>query len=73
MSEEDLAAAIAEKDTLMEESEKTFKEAVEKLQETYQKLSSDKDATLEEIKNSGLGLMKAVKANKGAAAGSDEL
>jgi urate oxidase len=72
MSDKDLTAAIAEKDQLMENSKKTFKNTVEKLQETYQKLSSNKDAMLEEIKNSGLGLLKAIHASK-SAAGNDEL
>merc|ERR1719410_948743 len=38
-------------------------EEVGTLQSAYQKLSEDKDAKLDEIKKSGLGLMKAVKAS----------
>lgn len=72
MAPADLDKLIAEKEAAMEEAEKTFKDEVSKLQDTYQKLSSDKDAALEEIKNSGLGLMKAVKAAAGSA-GNDEL
>jgi hypothetical protein len=73
MSEEDLNAAIAEKDTLLAETEETFKTAVSELQETYQKLQTTKEETLEEIKNSGLGLMKAVQASKKPVAGKEEL
>ena len=72
MSAEDLAAAIAEKEAEMEAAEKTFKDGVTELQDTYQKLMADKEKTLEDIKDSGLGLMKAVKA-AAAAKGSDEL
>jgi len=71
MSDADLTKAIEEKEAEMEEAEETFKTEVQKLQETYQKLMSDKDATLAAIKDSGLGLMKAVKA--AAVSGSDEL
>merc|ERR550514_2251479 len=62
MSADDLAAAIAEKEKEMEAAEETFKNGVQELQNTYQKLMEDKEKTLEDIKNSGLGLMKAVKA-----------
>ena len=72
MSAADLEAAIAEKTKMMEEAEETFKSGVEELQNKYQKLMEDKDKTLEDIKNSGLGLMKAVKASAGKK-GSDEL
>lgn len=63
MSEADLEAAISEKTKLMDEAEETFKTGVSKLQETYQQMMEAKDATVESIKNSGLGLMKAVKAS----------
>ncbi|KAL3907979.1 MAG: hypothetical protein SGILL_008656 [Bacillariaceae sp.] len=72
MAEDELEKLIAEKEKLMEETEEAFKTGVTELQETYQKLMTDKDEKLEEIKNSGLGLMKACKASK-ASAGSDEL
>jgi hypothetical protein len=72
MSESDLESSISEKEKLMEEAEEAFKTGVAGLQEQYQSMMAKKDATLEEIKNSGLGLMKAVKAAKGKK-GSDEL
>ena len=72
MSAADLEAAISEKEKLMEKAEEDFKTGVSDLQATYQKLMETKDKTLEEIKSSGLGLMKAVKASMGKK-GSDEL
>jgi len=65
MSPADLDAEIAKKDEESAAAEKFFKDEVDKLQKTYQKLQEDKDAKLEEIKASGLGLMKAVKAAAG--------
>mmetsp|Transcript_24108 Transcript_24108/g.39899 ORF Transcript_24108/g.39899 Transcript_24108/m.39899 type:complete len:172 (+) Transcript_24108:227-742(+) len=74
MSEADLDKLITDKEKEMEDAETTFKDAVQKLQDDYSKLSADKDEALENIKKAGLGLAKAVKASKGAAAaGSDEL
>jgi len=64
MSASELKAAIAEKEEELEQAEKTFKKEVEKLQKKYEKLSSEKDATIAAVKDSGLGLMKAVKASK---------
>jgi len=72
MSEADLDAAIAAETKKLDDSEANFKAAVEKLQETYQKLSEEKDATAEAVKAAGLGLMKSVKAHK-VKVGSDEL
>jgi len=68
----ELDSLISDKEKELEDAESTFKEAVQTLQDTYQKLMSDKDEKLEEIKASGLGLMKAVKASLGSS-GNDEL
>jgi protein disulfide-isomerase-like protein len=65
MSDADLEAAIADKEKAMEDAEEAFKTGVAELQDKYQAMMDAKDETLEEIKNSGLGLMKAVKASKG--------
>lgn len=57
-------------------AEKTFKEEVEKLQDAYQKLMTDKDATIEEVKASGLGKLKSVaafKKSQAAGKGKEEL
>jgi hypothetical protein len=72
MADDELAAAIAASEKLMEETEEEFKTGVAGLQEAYQAMMTKKEETLEEIKNSGLGMMKAVKAAK-AKKGSDEL
>jgi len=68
----DLDAKIKEEEAKMEEAEANFKAEVQKLQEKYQSLSDAKDKAIQDVKDTGLGLMKAVKASapKG---GSDEL
>lgn len=74
MGADELEKVIGEKEKLQADAEANFKDEVSKLQTAYQKLSDDKDAKLDEIKKSGLGLMKAVKASlKGSSKGSDEL
>lgn len=65
MSDDDLDKSIKEKDDEMAKAESDFKEFVESLQSQYQESMKKKDDKLEEIKASGLGLMKAVKAYKG--------
>eukprot|EP00656_Telonema_subtile_P006482 TRINITY_DN12_c0_g1_i1.p1 TRINITY_DN12_c0_g1~~TRINITY_DN12_c0_g1_i1.p1 ORF type:complete len:162 (+),score=59.60 TRINITY_DN12_c0_g1_i1:309-794(+) len=64
MTADELSEAIAGKEKEQEDAESTFKNEVSKLQATYEQLQKDKEATLESIKNSGLGIMKAVKATK---------
>jgi len=71
MAVADLDAAIAVEEQKMEDAEADFKAEVQKLQDRYSALSEEKDATLEAVKNSGLGMMKAVKASMSA--GNDEL
>jgi len=68
----ELDAEIAAKSKEMEDAEEAFKTGVAKLQEDYQSMMTKKDETIEAIKASGLGLMKAVKA-AGTKKGSDEL
>jgi len=68
MTEEELDAAIAAADKLAADAESLFKTEVDKLQATYKQLSDDKDATLAEVKESGVGLLKSVKAAKAKAA-----
>jgi hypothetical protein len=67
MSSEELDKAIKEKEEEQEKAESDFKTYVENLQAQYREAMEAKDATLESIKASGLGLMKAVVAAKGAA------
>jgi len=62
MSADDLDKAIAGKEKEQQDAESTFKNEVEKLQKKYEQLQKDKEAALEAVKASGLGLMKSVKA-----------
>jgi hypothetical protein len=64
MSAEDLDAAIAEKEAGIKDANGKFDEELKALQANYEKLVEEKDSAVAEIKKSGLGLMKAVKAAK---------
>mmetsp|Transcript_6095 Transcript_6095/g.10416 ORF Transcript_6095/g.10416 Transcript_6095/m.10416 type:complete len:170 (-) Transcript_6095:435-944(-) len=68
MSDADLDAAIKEKEEESEKAEEEFKEFVQGLQKQYQDAMAKKDEAQAAVKASGLGLMKAVKATKAAAA-----
>lgn len=70
MSGDDLDAEIEKKEDEIKTAEKTFEDALEKLQATYKEISQTKDDTIAAVKASGLGMMKAVKA---AAAKKEEL
>jgi len=63
MPAEELDAKIAELEQKQKDADTTFNTELEKLQKTYQELNTNKEAKLEEIKNSGLGLMKSVEAH----------
>jgi len=71
MSVADLDAAIAAEEKKQEDAEAEFKAEVQKLQDKYSALSTEKDEKIAAVKNSGLGLMKAVKA--ALPSGNDEL
>jgi len=75
MDDAELDKMIAAKEKLLEEAEETFKSEVDKLQKKYTQLQEEKEATETEVKNSGLGLMRSVKAAKAKQgdAGHDEL
>jgi len=62
LSADDLATKITAEEKKQKDAEKTFEEEVDKLQKRYKELSEEKEATLESIKSSGLGLMKSVQA-----------
>merc|ERR1719321_2140553 len=66
MSAADLEAAIEKKEAESKEAEETFDAEVQKLQERYEKLEKEKTEKQKAVKESGLGLMKAVKAGRGA-------
>jgi len=72
MEDDDLDKAIEEKEKLLEDAEETFKNEVQKLQEKYQQLQKDKETAMTEVKESGLGLMKSVKAFKAKAGAAKE-
>jgi len=67
LSAADLDKQIKEKEAEIEKAEKFFTDEVDKLQKSYQKLQEDKEATITAVKDSGLGLMKSVKAAAGKA------
>eukprot|EP00586_Coscinodiscus_wailesii_P003453 CAMPEP_0172485374 /NCGR_PEP_ID=MMETSP1066-20121228/13431_1 /TAXON_ID=671091 /ORGANISM="Coscinodiscus wailesii, Strain CCMP2513" /LENGTH=217 /DNA_ID=CAMNT_0013250627 /DNA_START=44 /DNA_END=697 /DNA_ORIENTATION=+ len=69
---DDLNAKIATEEKKIAEAETTFETELQKLQDAYQKLMTDKDETIAEVKASGLGLMKSCLAAK-SKKGSDEL
>merc|ERR1712098_255456 len=62
LSASDLDAKIKEKEKEQAAAEKTFSDEVDKLQKKYQELQKEKEEAVEAVKASGLGLMKAVKA-----------
>jgi len=72
MDSAELDKLIAESEKKIEQAETDFKAGVEKLQAEYQGLMQKKEDTEKEIKDSGLGLMKACKA-AASTKGSDEL
>jgi len=72
LSDDELKDYIIAGDKKSADAEKLFSSEVEKLQATYQQLQKDKDATVAEIKESGLGLHKAVQANRKKTASAKE-
>jgi len=72
MDAAELSTLISESEKKIEDAEVEFKSGVEKLQKQYQDLMANKEKIQEDIKNAGLGLMKACK-NFAAKKGSDEL
>jgi len=60
MSDDDLTAAIKEKEDSIAAEEKNFSDEVEKLQAKYEELSKAKDSKIAEIKKSGLGVLTSV-------------
>jgi hypothetical protein len=62
-----LESLIQEKNDEVDKLEKDFKTFVDGLQKSYQEASEKKEKDVEAVKNSGLGLMKAVAAHKKSA------
>lgn len=69
LSMEEINAKIEEGDAKVKQAGETFDTELEKLQEAYQKLQETRDATIAEVKASGLGQLKSVKAFKESSAG----
>merc|ERR1712039_567410 len=65
MSEQDLQTQIEKVEAEMKEVSETFDKEVEKLQARYEELEKTKTEKTKELKNSELGLMKAVQGSKG--------
>jgi len=72
LSDDELKAEIAAAEKKAEDAEATFKTELDTLQKTYKQLQDDKDATLAEVKASGVGLKKAVLAARSAPAADDK-
>merc|ERR1719502_1001230 len=68
MADPDLDKKIEEGEQKIKDAESNFEAEVKKLQEKYESLMAEKKETQEEVKNSGLGLLKAVRAAKRQAA-----
>jgi len=64
MTAADLEAKIEEKEKEQKDAEELFTAEVEKLQKKYEELEKEKKETIQAVKDSGLGLMKAVKIAK---------
>lgn len=62
LSSDELNAQIESKEAEIKAAEELFEGELKKLQDRYESLTSEKDASIEAVKASGLGLMKAVKA-----------
>jgi len=73
MPADELQALIDTKSTEMDAAETDFKKAVEGLQKSYEAMQKTKEEKLEEIKNAGLGLMKAVSKHAAKAEKKDDV
>merc|ERR1712146_772434 len=62
LSAEELQAKIDAEEQKIKDAEKLFEDELVKLQSTYEQISKDKEDTIADVKASGLGLMKSVKA-----------
>merc|ERR1719453_1673725 len=69
MSADDRAKKIKENEDAMEKLEKDFSAFVEGLNKQYNEESEKKEKAVTDIKNSGLGLLKAVNKHEGKAKG----
>ena len=73
MSLDDLKTAAAAEEKKLADAEGEFELEVEKLQAAYDKLSSEKEQKVADVKAAGLGLMKSVIKNREDGDKKDEL
>jgi len=73
MSVEELQKAIDDSKAKEQEANDTFDTELQKLQDSYKKLQENKEKALKEVKESGVGLKKAVLAAKKEAGAKTEL
>jgi len=66
MSEEELVALVESEETKINDLQADFEEEIEKLQEKYEGFQDEMDAAVNEVKNSGLSIMKAIMKTKTA-------
>jgi len=64
LSDAELDEKIKDGEKSLGDAEDTFKSEVEKLQAKYESLMKEKDETIANVKASGLGMLKSVKAHK---------
>jgi hypothetical protein len=69
LSDAEIDAKIEAADKKSSEAEKTFETELQKLQDNYKKLQEDKESALAEVKASGVGMVRAVKASRASGAG----
>jgi len=72
LSDDDIAAKIEAGNKKLADAESTFNSELEKLQASYKQLQENKEKAETEVKESGLGMLKAVQAAKKAGAGAKE-
>jgi len=65
LSDADLDTKIEDGEKKIKDAEENFKSELKKLQDRYEQLQKDKENSIKEVKESGLGLMKSVKAAAG--------
>jgi len=70
LSDEEIETQIADGEKKGADAEEHFKAELDKLQKSYQVLQDNKEATLKEVKDAGLGMLKAVQASRKKAASS---
>ncbi|KAL7551917.1 hypothetical protein ACHAWF_015124 [Thalassiosira exigua] len=73
MSVDDLEKLAKEGEKKIADAESNFKAEVTKLQETYQRLTGEKEKAVADVKASGLGLVKSVLKDKKDGGAKDEL